>query len=480
MILNGTILVSMFLAMLGMILGLTAVVVWLRQALSTTRSRPSACGQAPDHDHDQGAYLVFLLLLTGFGLRVLAWPVTYLALASAVPHVTGAMCMFGVTRLCPLTINLLQAVRPLLICSLGGWLILRMTRLSRDRRSTGPGENRSPEERPLMLISLVLLIADGALELLAFSSLRPDHPVSCCGSVYDLPDRISSLIPGSLLGAQHAQWLIPLLTGCGIFIAVVSLLAGLAACGGWFGRRGRRSLVLTIRVLIPLLMIVYIGLAIVVSMEVVTPKLTGLPFHHCLYCLLGKTAVGPWMAVALAVGLVTGFWGSLLLAGPAGRPAGVLLLISGCSVLLFLGIAVMAPQQSGHEGELGVCAACEGHLYDTVHLVEVVSEHNASVMCCSIVCALETLESRVGPGEAVFVTVRDEFTGMRLDSGAAFFIELTEDIKGLPPGNRWHVYQYLENAHIMAFELGGNVVSDPFERLEAGTTAHRASETPGS
>lgn len=454
MIFSGPIIITIFLAALGLILGLLAAAVWLRQSL----------GNGPvDLEQGDPAYLVFLLLLTAFGLRVLAWPLSYIALDSAVPHVQGAMCIFGVTRLCPLWANMLQGLRPLLILALGGWLLLRVTHSRRQRQIPGRERRRPLPERMLFLTALVLLITDCILELLVFSLLRPDQTVYCCGSVYDLPNRFSSLIPGSLFGPQHAHLLLPLLIGSGILCAAGCLLGALAAWRGWTakGEPCRRSMLL-LSVLVPLFMLLFIAVACIAAMEVITPRVTGLPYHHCLYCLLGKTTVGPWLAVTMAMAMMGAFWGSLLLPSPSRRIAGLLLCAGGFSVLAFLGITDGALGRMGQGGDLGSCPSCDRPLFDTVYLVEVVSGEDAPALCCSAACALDHIERHGGRGAVNWVTVRDEFTGKRLDSGAAYFVEAGTDIDGLLEGNRWHVYQYLENAHIMAFELGGNVVPDPF------------------
>ncbi len=458
MILTHPILLSLFLAGLGLVLALLASAAWLRLAL---RPVPKEEG-APDE-----AYLVFLLLLTAFGLRVLAWPLSYIALDSAVPHVAGAMCIYGVTRLVPLWANLLQGLRPLLLLALGGWIALRLTSSARERCTPGGTPRRPLAERVLLPLSLTLLVLDCLLEFAVLLSLRPGIPVYCCGSVYDLPDRFSALLPGSLFGAQHAHLLLPILHVCGLLCALVCLIAGVAALRGrWLTHPWRRLRTAASLLLLPLLL-AFVAAASIAGMEVMAPRLTGLPFHHCLYCLLGKTAAGPWMAVSLAAAVLLSAWGALLLREGRGavegtnRSAGLLLVSGGLLVLIFLAVTAFGAHNGGGGGDLGRCSSCNARLYDTVYLVELVAGQGEKSLFCSVGCALEQIR---GPGgkTAAWVTVRDEFTGKRLDSGAAFFVEAASEITGLPEGNRWHAYQYLENAHIMAFELDGNIVSDPF------------------
>ncbi len=468
MILNGPIILSFFVAVIGLLLGLAASGVWLRRSL-VREAEPSGGEPSGRGLEGEGAYLVFLLLLTAFGLRTIAWPLSYLALSSAVPHVSGAMCIFGVTRLCPLWANLLQTARPLLVLFLGGWIVLRLSHAGLERRNPGRARQRSPLEPVLFFVSLVLLLLDCLLEIVVLLSLRPDQPVYCCGSVYDLPGRFSALLPGSIFGAQHAQLALPLLSGSVMLCAVLSLAAGLSVIKGWWDVANRPRLASLVALALLLLLPLLVLLAGIVAMEVITPRLTGLPYHHCLYCLLGKTAQGPWMAVTLAVGLLCAAWGGLLLFCAAGRgdgdqrPAGTLLVAGGLSLLLFLGVVLPGMAASRGGGELGRCPGCGSRLFDTVYLVEVVCGTEDPRLFCSPGCALAQLKGDVGGAVAdCYVTVRDEFTGKRLDSGAAFFVQAAEEIPGLPPGNRWHAYQYLENAHIMAFELDGNVVADPF------------------
>jgi len=442
MILNGPIFTSLFLAGLGMLLGLAAASAWVG-SLRTGEGR---------YEH-----LAYLLLLTAFGLRLLSWPLFYVSLGSAVPYVEGAMCIFGVTRLQPLWANLLQLLRPLSIFALGGWLTLRLARTRQERRAPGPALPAGSGETGLLISAILLLVADGLLELFLYFGLRPGLAVHCCGSVYDLPDRFSSRIPGQLLGPQHAELLQPALMALGLLVALGCLWLGFAA------RRGRRVSRLA-RAALWLLLPALLLLAAVSAMEVIAPRLLGLPFHHCLYCLLGRSVAGPWMAATLGGGLLAAGWGSLLPGGPSGRQGGRLLISGGLLLLLFLLISGIA-LQSGVGRRLGPCPACGTTMHDTVHLVELVCGADPLRLFCSPRCAMEVMGER-GPGTAACrVTVRDEFTGTRLDSGAAVFVEAGREIIGLPPGNRWHAYQYLDNAHIMAFQLEGNIVEDPFYPL---------------
>jgi|GEM_PF-1735507 len=452
MIITAPIIISIFLAVVGLLPGLVAA------GLLAGRGKTYGQGEG------QGIYLVFLLLLTAFGIRVIAWPLTYLALGSAVPHVQGAMCLFGVTRLCPLWANLLQFSRPLLIFSLGGWLALRMSRKAHERRTPGPALPASLGERLLLPGSVGLLIIDGLLELVVLFSLRPDQPVYCCGSVYDLPDRLSSALPQHLFGARSAGMLVPLM----VVLALLVVLSCSAAAASLLRRRrplpGRR-LPVSVALLIGGGLTGFVPAAFFAGMEVLAPRLTGLPFHHCLYCLLGKTAYGPWIAATFAGGVLCAGWGALLLpprhAG-AVRPAIALLVTGSLFTVAFLGVVAAGWFQVGQGGDLGRCPGCGGQMYDSVYLVRIVAGDAPELTFCSPVCAMEWIRREGDSSRGLFVTVRDEFTGTWLDSGAAYVVEGADDIAGLPKGNRWHIYEYLENAHVMAFELEGNLVSDPF------------------
>jgi hypothetical protein len=446
MILNAPILISLLLAGLGLVLGLAAAAARIDVAIRPQR-------------HGEGLYLVFLILLTAFGLRLIAWPLWYVALAGAVPHVSGAMCIFGVTRLAPGWSTALEVVRPLLVLVLGGWLTLRLVHSRAERRQPGTPAPRPALEHSLLLAALVLLPLEGLLDLRVLSALRPDSPaVYCCGSVFDLPDRWSALVPGHLLGASHAALLLPLVHLLGIVAVAVSLLAG------WRVFKGCRFPAF----LPAMAVLALLPTALAAGMEVITPRLTGLPYHHCLYCLLGRTTAGPWLAAALLGGALAVCWGSLAISTAAGRRAGAMLLFAGAlALLLFIAILGLTPIRGGGAGDLGDCPVCTGAMHDTVYLVELVQGREDPLLFCSIGCALQWINRHGGETVDRWVTVRDEFTGERLDAGAAHFVEAAREIDGLPPGNRWHVYQYLENAHVMAFQLDGNVGQNPFGRGES-------------
>ena len=72
------------------------------------------------------AYLSLLLAIVLLGIRIIDWPIFYATLASYIPDITGAMCIYGVTQVAPNITKPMEVLKPFVFFLIGLWLIIYM------------------------------------------------------------------------------------------------------------------------------------------------------------------------------------------------------------------------------------------------------------------------------------------------------------------------------------------------------------------
>ena len=216
--------------------------------------------------------LLLLLAVVLLIVRLLSWPLFYGTLQSFVRYVPGAMCIYGVTQLQPHLSLILQVVKPAVFFLIGGWLILHLL----DSQT-----NTNPWMRTklylLALISLFVL-GDGVADAYYFTHTSQDTAVSCCTTAFDVASRPTAAIAGSVFGpdAQAPLWV-------GYYGLQIGLIAWLISL------RYRKELVGKGHLgLLSLTALLNVGLSGLALVEVITPRLLGLPHHHDPYDLLGS------------------------------------------------------------------------------------------------------------------------------------------------------------------------------------------------
>lgn len=226
-----------------------------------------------------------------------AWPLLYVTLASYVHRVSGAMCIYGVTQRATTLVHEAEIAWPTAILALGLYLLL--ARVDRDT----PGEpNRHRNRWVLGLAGLVVAVT--ALQTVRYLMAdKGGDAVSCCTTAQNLalgPGFFQYL--GFTLPAGRAS-LTPYLLGGGGLTAATGLM-------GFFGaRRWPRAVPLAGLLLVPLA-IVAAAVTLQALFGAIAPRLLGLPFHHCVYCLLKHFIDGPIFIGAAFLGTVATIWGS--------------------------------------------------------------------------------------------------------------------------------------------------------------------------
>jgi hypothetical protein len=195
------------------------------------------------------------------------------------------MCVFGVTRIQPELVQLLQVEKPILLLALGFWSLLSLA----DSRTQGHALLSSRLLLALPLAAIALL--DSAAEATYLLREKPAQAVTCCTQFVDtdaarLANRVS-LPPFAGLGA-------PGLTVVLYYLLSAAVIGGAAYL--YWKLPGKNRLE---AVVLPACLVALGALNLIVTrqawLETVAPRVLELPYHHCVYEVLTEA---PALALA--------------------------------------------------------------------------------------------------------------------------------------------------------------------------------------
>jgi hypothetical protein len=270
MILNVFSITEIFIGIISFILmawgGSLAIILAIRWRNASTVEERS--------DVEKKSHLVLLVALVVLGIRLFNWPLFYATLQSFVPDIDGAMCIFGVTQVKRILTGISELIKPVSFFLIGGWLLIH----SLDQKT----QTSSLMGTKLFFLSItaVVVVAESLLDVVLMFQIRPGTLVSCCTTVTDILERPTRLIPQSTLGPAYESIL-----RYGYYTGNIILMALLGIC------MRRITPASTPRWRRPALGLLFIcavgnaGLFVLTQIEVHAPRIMGLPFHHCLYCL---------------------------------------------------------------------------------------------------------------------------------------------------------------------------------------------------
>jgi hypothetical protein len=338
MILNVWSVTTAFLAGISALLALAVGALAVRFGLAGRGRARVASGAAQTGEESERRARLLLLLVAVLGLvRLVAWPELYLLLTSYVPELApfGVMCAYGVTRVHPTQVLLLQVLGPALLWGIGLWCALAFA----DR---GGRSGLAPIAWLAFALAALALAVSG-LELTYVFSEKLGRTVTCCTGADALggsarADLVSPLQSFGVVSARASLALF--LAGNGVVIAFAWLLRG--RLGRL--RRSRASLLLAA---LALLAAANLGLTAGAWLDAIAPRLLGLPHHHCVYELVSGS---PDLALAAALAIAGNaclLWPLPLelSSGPergdsiAGLQQGIL---GGCAVALASELAILA------------------------------------------------------------------------------------------------------------------------------------------
>ena len=252
---------------------------------------------------EQKGYLIFLLACVVLFVRMFAWPWFYFMLQGLVTEVPGAMCMFGVTQILPHTVTFLQIIKPVSFFIMGGWLLCYYV-------------DKSTPTAPLARVNLFfllfvcgVLLADSIADIYYVIRMKPLMSISCCATFSDAPLKPTAMIPLSIFGASFQDSLFVVYYVINI-ILIISLFV--SSSGKWQTLSPLpRKIMLYGQIVLG---IVNIPIVIYSYIEVIAPKLMLLPFHHCIYCFMGRGIVpdSPIMLGLFAIGTFAIGWMGIL------------------------------------------------------------------------------------------------------------------------------------------------------------------------
>lgn len=294
MILNFYTVVFLFQAVLSLILAvicLVGTIVMLRMS-----SSQGGITSGEQMKRDQRVLLLGSVLTCLLTIRLMSWFAFYGLMESYVPQVIGAMCPFGVANASPTQSLILQTSRMAVLVAGGCWLSFCAVHwLSRE------GALYKVVIR-LAVPLLLLVVFDSVADLRFLTARREGVEVSCCTTVRETRFSLSNL-PGT--SSEETQ---PTGTTTGLF-----LIAGILVCLCWVLQRrldpklspalGRLGLMG-----VSTLGLGFLQIAYAVYTEDLSPRLLGLPFHHCPYELLTRTPDFLIIGLLVLVGGLAPLW----------------------------------------------------------------------------------------------------------------------------------------------------------------------------
>jgi hypothetical protein len=263
MILNVFSITEIFIGYISLLLmiwaGVLSLILGLRWRRASTVEERS--------EIEKRSHLVLLVAVVLLAIRLLNWPLFYATLQSFVPDI------FGVTQVKRILTGIAEIIKPVSFFLVGAWLLLH---LLDQRTQTSPLMGR---KLFFLSVAAIVVIAESLFDVVLMLKIAPGTMVSCCTTVTDILERPTRLVPKTVLGTGYESIL-----GFGYYASNILLLVILGICL----RRLRTSSSSPRR---PLLGFVFLYaifnavLFLLTQIEVHAPKIMGLPFHHCLYCL---------------------------------------------------------------------------------------------------------------------------------------------------------------------------------------------------
>ena len=284
---------------------------------------------------EKKTHLVLLVAVVVLGIRLLNWPLFYAALRSFVSDIDGAMCIFGVTQVKRALTGTSEIIKPIAFFLIGGWLLIHVL-------------DQKTETSPLMGRKLLFLsataavvVAESLLDVVLMLKIAPGTLVSCCTTVTDILDRPTRVVPQSTLGPGYASIL-----GSGYYISNLFLILILGLSIWRLKPKSYPGWQRPVLGFIFLFALFNCALFVLTQVEVQAPKIMGLPFHHCLYCLWQYVPDTVLMYLFFALGTFAVGWAFLLdLMGRTGETEDLLYkqlrMLYGFSIFCFAASMVM-------------------------------------------------------------------------------------------------------------------------------------------
>jgi hypothetical protein len=284
---------------------------------------------------EEKTHLVLLVAVVVLGIRLVNWPLFYATLWSFISDIDGAMCIFGVTQVKRALTGTSEIIKPIAFFLIGAWLLIHTL-------------DQKTETSPLMGRKLLFLsataavvVAESLLDVVLMLKIAPGKLVSCCTTVTDILDRPTRVVPQSTLGPGYASIL-----GYGYYVSNMALVLILGLSMWRLKPKSYPGWQRPVLGIIFLFALLNGALFVLTQIEVHAPKIMGLPFHHCLYCLWHYVPDSVLMYLFFVLGTFAVGWAFLLdLMGRTGETKDLLYrylrVLYGFSIFCFTASMVM-------------------------------------------------------------------------------------------------------------------------------------------
>lgn len=259
------------------------------------RTKSALSGEQRDAVENKVA-LLLLASVVVLSMKLPVWPLFYTALQSCIPHVPGAMCIYGVTQAKPVLSAASQLLKPAVFFFCGAWLLLHHL----GERTGSPALFQ--KKLVLLFAVSVLILADSVADIVLFTSFDTAVNVACCTTVFDLPAGKTALLSASFMGEQSDRWLLPAYYGTnGALIALLGVTA-----------RRNRTRTMALPAGTALAAVCCAGTTLVALFAVIAPKIMQLPYHHCIYCMWQYAPISILMTGLFIIGIFAAGWGLMV------------------------------------------------------------------------------------------------------------------------------------------------------------------------
>ncbi len=297
MILNVFSITESFIGLISLILmgwaGLLSLILALRWKRASNAEQRS--------EVEKRSHLVLLVAVVVLGIRLLNWPLFYATLQSFVSDIDGAMCIFGVTQVKRALTGISEIIRPIAFFLIGAWLFIHILD---QKTQTSPLMGR---KLFFLSVTAAIVAVESLLDVVLMLKIGPGTLVSCCTTVTDILDRPTRVVPQSTLGPGYASILGSVYYISNLFLIFILGLTMWRLKPKSYPRWQR-----------PVLGFMFLfaffngALFVLTQIEVQAPKIMGLPFHHCLYCLWQYVPDTVLMYLFFALGTFAVGWAFLL------------------------------------------------------------------------------------------------------------------------------------------------------------------------
>lgn len=283
--------VSLITALLSLMLFFFSIMLFGRIKTAT----PAERGLIEERSH-----LLLLIAVTVFIIKLLLWPFLYVVLQSYIPMVQGAMCIFGVTQVQPLSSAIIQIIKPFVFFSLGSWLIINKI----DERT----ERSLLKRKGFLLLggASLLSLFDSLIELRYLTGFDIKSYVACCTTVFDLPERrFTAQLTSVFVGKGYQGFVMPLYYLSNIFLLFLMVFTII-----YYQNKGRHNLSLIYSS--GLMSLINSVITVIATFERIAPEVMRLPDHHCLYCLWQYAPLSILFSIFFIIGTFSPIWASVI------------------------------------------------------------------------------------------------------------------------------------------------------------------------